>query len=343
MSFADVQSMKAMKRIKDLNQSVNLYDHSKSQANTFLNVNDTLQNLTGWFTSDYIPIAYLNAYLVSNVKSVVFYDSNKVILSSAISIQYTNEQKYTVIYPPAWGPAYMRISATGLSQKSIICKYPYPSPWYNKNAGFLGDSIFNNNNIQPYVTRYTGMVANTYGVPGTKMTDTTGTDTTAICRDERISAMASNLDIVFVMGGMNDWVQHVPLGTISDTGTNTYYGACKTVCQKLTTRYPNARIFVVTPPFGRETGQSGWTDQTGLLNNQNLTSGDYGNAFMQVARLYGLPYIDTFGNAGYNNSNLTSYTNSDAGGVNIHPNSSGAERIAELILAKISQLGTLIL
>ena len=54
-------------------------------------------------------------------------------------------------------------------------------------------------------------------------------------------------DIVSVMGGVNDYARNVPLGTIDDTNTDTFYGALNTLASGLKQKYPNAFIFFMTP------------------------------------------------------------------------------------------------
>lgn len=173
---------------------------------------------------------------------------------------------------------------------------------------------------------------------GTKVADTTGTDTTAMCRDERINQISTAANLITFMGGTNDWLQNVPLGTLSDTGTDTFYGAVKKVAEKLITRFPDQyrRIIFMATPYGKYPNRAGWSDTYGLKNNLGLTSGDYGKVIIEVARLYGIPCVDIYGTAGIHDINITTFMTND--GALIHPNDEGGKRIAEVMLGALRAL-----
>lgn len=346
MSLADVQSMKALKQLKDIsiNQlSINLFNPNDSNFinGQQLNLN-TLVTASTYFTSGFIPVDMNTQYMFSNVRNYAFYDANRNYISgenliggkanAILSIfEYSNTK-------------YIRFSTTTTNLSgAYVYKVPIQqrSKLFGKMIVGIGDSLTGQGYWQPYLRRKLGAFVNTYGVGGTKITDTTGTDTTAMCRDERINAMQNWGDYIILLGGTNDWGQHVALGTVSDTGTNTFYGALKTTAQKLTTRYPTSKIIFVAPPYSLKPGGVGWNDANGYLNNLNLSLIDYGTAMQTVARMYGFPFVDLFANCGWNSINIANYMQNEPQTF-IHPNSGeGAERLAIEISRRLEQLANL--
>lgn len=230
----------------------------------------------------------------------------------------------------------MRFSSTTVNMEKNGYRFTLvnvQSKWLGKLWSCLGDSITQQNMWQPIVTDRLGLSYQNFGIGGTKVADTTGSDTTAMCRDERINSITITSDLITFMGGTNDWAQNVPLGTIDDVATNTFYGAVKTTFEKLITRFPTARIIAMSTPYGMSPNRSGWTDTTGYKNNLGLTTGDYAKVILEVARGYGIPCIDVYGEAGWNRININSFITND--GALLHPNTEGGKRLAALVVGKI--------
>jgi lysophospholipase L1-like esterase len=75
---------------------------------------------------------------------------------------------------------------------------------------------------------------------------------TALQVAEKIESLElSKADIYSVFLGTNDWWQGKPVGTIDDyknkTGNNTFFGAYRTIIDKLQTLNRDARIILITP------------------------------------------------------------------------------------------------
>lgn len=60
--------------------------------------------------------------------------------------------------------------------------------------------------------------------------------------------MQNDDDLIIVFGGVNDWVTGRNLGNIDSTDTYTFYGAMKSLCNGLITKYPNKQIVFFTAP-----------------------------------------------------------------------------------------------
>lgn len=327
----------------------NLFNPNTPNNGYFLN-NGALATSTAYNTSDYIPASPSTTYVLNQqCRFIEYYDLNKVYIS--------NGQNLTSFTPPSLS-VYMRITfIKEVDFKSVqlevgatsttfeaYATFNYSSvsgsassKWNGKSLSSFGDSITAQNSWQPYISSKFSLTLNNYGVSGTKIADSGG-DTQAMCRDERINAIDVNSNIVLIMGGTNDWAQNVPLGTFSRTNldTTTFYGACNVMLKKMVTRLTTARILVLGTPFGTYPNRSGWTDTSGLINNLNLQTVDYGKAIIDVARLWGIPTIDIGGQAGWNEANIATYIGND--GAYLHPNDTGAKRIASLVIGKLNSL-----
>lgn len=88
--------------------------------------------------------------------------------------------------------------------------------------------------------------------------------------------------MVVLAMGTNDFGNNAPLGTVSDTGTDTFYGAFRSWLTYFQTHNPNLPIIVVTP-FKRDT----WATP----NEQNLILPDYIRAMYVVAREFKRVYL----------------------------------------------------
>lgn len=338
MSLADIQSMKALKLLKKIPDFSNLFDPNKRTSGQFLNADGSFITNANYYTSDFIPVLPSYRYFCFSVRVMVAYDINKNLISAPCN--FTTVKSNIIVTIPA-NVAYIRFSSQiallGSTSRFSVITAP-PNVWNGKVANALGDSVTSQGQWQPFINDALGITLNNYGVAGTLIADKTGTDTTAMCRDERINQLLSTADLVLAMGGMNDWAQNVALGTITDTVTSSFYGAVNTMAKKLITRFPTKRIVLMTPNFGKMANRAGWSDTYGLVNNVGLTTGDYGKAIIDVGRLYGIPVVDVYGNCGWSDINLSTYVGDDGGGVQIHPNATGGQRIAEVAIGVLERI-----
>lgn len=88
--------------------------------------------------------------------------------------------------------------------------------------------------------------------------------------------------MVVLAMGTNDFGNDAPLGTVDDTGTDTFYGAFRAWLTYFQTHNPNLPIIVVTP-FKRDT----WATP----NEENLILPDYVRAMYVVAREFKHVYL----------------------------------------------------
>jgi len=248
----------------------------------------------------------------------------------------------------------------GFSQNPLIFKFSdYSlaklSQFYNLDYTPLGDSITALNKYQKYVqVRFGSSNLFTRGIGGTTIHNngdiawvdsdgaylnrppsdppagTEGVDyfeiSSSMCTQDRIDTIPLTTRLFTVMGGVNDFFQDVPLGTINDAASdeenNTFYSAAKSMFDKLLVRIPNSAIFVINTPYC-------FNELTVPNTNGNYLE-EYRQALREVAATYGFPIIET-NNVGVNDSNWEDYS------VDIvHPNTDHAELIGEKTAQEIA-------
>lgn len=206
-----------------------------------------------------------------------------------------------------------------------------------KKMECLGDSITARGVYQELIKSKLGFseVLN-HGIGGTCIS---GTGENAFWQDVRINALDTTADVVLLTGGSNDWQQNLTMGDISSTGTNTFYGACKYVIEKLITLYPNKLFIVATPIWGKSNVS---TINASGKNQQGYGIGDYAKALKECAELYCIPVADVYHDCGFNDINKDYYFGDKEGttiGDYLHPNTAyGHPKIANCICAKLKTL-----
>lgn len=159
---------------------------------------------------------------------------------------------------------------------------------------------------------------------------------TAISGDTRISAMPETADIVLIGGGTNDWGNNIVLGDLSTLAdTDTFAGAVDSMIRKMHTKYPDAIIVFTSNQFTISPNRHNFDDQTGILNNQGKSAGDYANMMKTVCEYRGIPYIPVYQQCGINHHNYTHWlleeTNASGDTVFMHPSSAGAKLMLRVI------------
>lgn len=327
------------------------------------NSNGNLQASANYAASDFIPVTPGQQYTRNFSSYMAWYNENKTYVSGVGT--ESNVNTTTTLTAPA-NAYFMRVTTPrevstpiNLSmfqvEKGTVATpyesygyrlpnnrdgipviYPSSNPWKGKVADCLGDSITAMNMWQPFVKDILELLAfSNHGIGGTRVS---GSATDAMHQDARINALSSAADLITVMGGTNDWVQNVPLGIFgrSNVDTATFYGAANVMFKKLITRFPDKRILCMGTPYGTYPGRVGFTDTTGVINNEGLMTIDYGKALMKVARLHGIPCVDIGGEAGWNDQNVTTYITND--GALLHPNTIGGKRIGNLVANKLKNI-----
>ena len=173
---------------------------------------------------------------------------------------------------------------------------------------FLGDSITEgvgtSGPAHRYVdlmqARYSLLEARNYGIGGTRIAHQLDNDPTMSYNQDfclRADSMDPDADAVVVFGGTNDYGHgDAPIGCFADRTTETFYGACRVLMEKLICRYPGKPIVVVTPLHRSDVEE---TSPFGCGKvHPTLPLSGYVDIIREVARYYSLPVLDLFAESG---------------------------------------------
>ncbi len=218
--------------------------------------------------------------------------------------------------------------------------------WVNKKIGFLGDSITagaytendgegigNHTTSRPYLVKCCEVLGATpynYGSSGTSISGTSTVNASGSFV-KRYTNMSSDLDMVVVLGGTNDFATHVPLGTKADKTDISFYGALDVLCNGLIDRYPDKQIVFITPLL-RNFSTGNETEP----NAEGKYVEDFRKAIYEVAQdRYGLMVVNgkSLGISPYNSTWKAQYIYDG-----LHPNPIGHEKIGETLAHILSAI-----
>lgn len=171
-----------------------------------------------------------------------------------------------------------------------------------KKIAFLGDSITEGygascveNTYWNLLGRETGAEVYGYGIGGTtiaKRRFPLPEPNPNKYFGSRVEAMIPDADIVVIFGGTNDFGGSDPaLGSITDRGEDTFYGAYHCLIQKLIARYPNAKLVIATPLHRLTEDDDTYNEQAGRRGG---TLGRYVQAIREIGEFYGLAVADLY-------------------------------------------------
>lgn len=200
---------------------------------------------------------------------------------------------------------------------------------FGKIGNFLGDSITWGyspadgtqlaNPFPTLVKNTLGLItANNYGISGSTIADPGDGGRNPYCT--RYTGMSDSGDLIFVLGGLNDWANNITVGTISDSTIYTFYGALNTLITGLLNKYPTQTIVLATPLH-----RNGDT----VPNTASATLNDYRNAIISIGAKYGIVVLDLYATSGFYPDNTTNYNAICPDGR--HPNDAGHIKLANRI------------
>lgn len=216
--------------------------------------------------------------------------------------------------------------------------------YQNQTAVFLGDSITFDYELKEGEQAYPALVSESLGLSSYENHGISGSSVSSggwepMC--ERYQHMNKHADIIFFMGGRNDFSSvENEFGDINTSvdDTHTFYGALKHIAEGLIQYYPDRLIIFLTPPHG--------SSNIVPEHLPNRTTGkvysDYVQAVREVASLYSFPCCDLWNTAGiqpllevHKNMYFTGENGIPDG---LHPNQKGHERLANRIIGFIKTL-----
>ena len=154
--------------------------------------------------------------------------------------------------------------------------------------------------------------------------------TNAIARAKLVDI--SNIDIVTILGGTNDWSGGQTLGEVGSSLKTTTLGALNTIISTLLSANPRLRIYVLLPPVryvGSTYTSEYWCDTYKNANNQTLL--EFCESIESVCAVNYMPVIDLHRTLGWNEQNFWTFFVTGDG---THP-IAGFERIADKIIHDI--------
>lgn len=349
--------------------SGNLFDKTTLTTGKYLDNTGALLDTTIINLGDYIPVIPLASYSVPKGYSTQggMYDRNKNYIGAIPHPAASTGTTWTFTLPTNCyfvrlnvlnGDINTFMLVSGTSYPSSYSSYGITIPWLklssagavskwaSKKWGVIGDSITEHNfrttkNYHDYIADTIGCSVTNYGVSGTGWRTPSSGGAQAIY--QRIPSMSSDLDLITVFAGTNDWGQTgtpLVLGSFGDTTTSTLYGTIDNVIKQLVSKYLGKTIAVFTP-LQRANGF--------VANSVGVTMEQIADAIIKVCNYYGVPVLDL-----YRNNNLsvwdsasntyyftpsgTSIPTGSEAADGLHPNDNGHKVLADKILSFLNRL-----
>jgi len=282
----------------------------------------------------------------SSTLSIAFYDSSNVFISTLGSagnyFDYTinipeNADKMAINMPTSYLPGGVDYDAHPAYANLLYSSPKYIIPWLMVEPEIngllwtsLGDSITFQGQWQPRVIERTGLVHTNCGVNSSQLAGASFPSNPRFWESSRLNAVkASNPDILTILGGANDLVGEIPIGSDSeyiDKTVTTFKGSYSYIIDNLLTWKPSLKIIILTTTWA-------WNDGVTLAPASGLRYTNYANASKEVAAYFGLKCVDLHSNANFN-----AYTEAIYFPDHIHPNAEGGKRIGECVVGVLKDL-----
>ena len=196
-----------------------------------------------------------------------------------------------------------------------------------KSWDSFGDSITDHGFWQPLVLQEIPLEHRDHGISGSCVC---GPGINPFWSEERISALISDQpDIITIMGGTNDFFSAYPIGgeeelslPLEGKNRNCFLGAYAYLVERLQAALPECKLFIMSTPQNYFDFQL----KGAKPNQAGLKTADYAEACRKIAEHYGCGFIDVFG-IPYKDDQAFMADHDDG----IHPNGSGAAKIAALV------------
>lgn len=223
-------------------------------------------------------------------------------------------------------------------EKLYIRDLPYyriSGPFSGRIIDTLGDSLTEARRYQKAISKLLGCSVDIHGIGGTTVS---GARANAFWNDSRINALNPLADFIVIMGGTNDVSQNSPVGEIGfdNLDTDTYAGAYNVVLLKILHKYRilendsftgitqvtgrrHVRIVLCTPPYNHSLS----SDRT-----QRERLEGYASAVLQIGRLWNLPVVNTYWEAGMNDHTASLYWNEND---SVHFNDDGYYKLGAMM------------
>ena len=205
-------------------------------------------------------------------------------------------------------------------------------------VGFLGDSIAQGAGASSPETTFVALFAaahkdctvKNYSIGGTKIASQINVRPACTAWDSipfytRIEQMDVDLDLVFIMGGTNDFGHgDAPMGKKGEViSTYTFYGALFSTVLMIQLRCPKAQVVIATPIHRH--GE----DNLAVRPDGKWSLKDYVDMEKTVAEYLSVPVLDLWATSGIQPNVFDNYKKYTTDG--LHPNDAGHRRIFEIL------------
>lgn len=167
--------------------------------------------------------------------------------------------------------------------------------------------------------------------------DTTGAETYPLRLETLKNIDFSNIDIVTIAYGTNDWgggYETVkPIDNKENAyDTNNFYGATRYSIKRLLEKYPHLKIIIVSPYYRYEPETGEDSDTFKPNTNPNYSLLDYVNALEVSSNDMKVPFVNMYNSMGVNKFNRKNYFDGTDG---VHFNANGMKLLASRLGAFI--------
>lgn len=327
----------------------------------FYNIDGTIGTSATWARSGLYRVNPGDLAIFDNVfgSYAVMYDSDK----SFVSNMYTNTTiTHTSFIIPS-GVSYIGVSMTQSNISNFNCEIngvtlgsvykidwldAGTSVWFNKTYISHGDSItWRDGKIWEPGYPHAGEIARGYqtvfseavGLAGYNNQGKSGWSMAVVGGNGVVNTIMSIADysiynLCTIACGTNDFKLNVPLGSLGQIGDvtfddTTFYGAYRKAVEYILTNSPEIRIVLMTPLQRDNDGYD-----VNYTNSAGAKLIDYVNAVKQIGEMYGLPVCDMYGNSGFTEKTLATYTLDG-----LHPNTEGYERMGGYLTQFLNGVG----
>lgn len=230
------------------------------------------------------------------------------------------------------GNYYLNTFSKALKKKKIACLGDSITEGVNANGWQWHryiDKYFKENGIETTIVNL--------GVGGTSVCTSSYVTSSLQPFVNRLNTIPTDTDVIVIFGGTNDWGNNATLGTISDSGSSSFYGAYKYMLEWLAVNRPNTKVITITPlkRYFRG-GGSVWHNAQTTPNNKGQLLQDYVRAVKEVSEMYAIPCVDLHNESGLNPVLEIVRTKYMADG--LHPTAEGNKKMYPIILDKLKPL-----
>lgn len=272
---------------------------SYPNVNSLLKIDGNLITVTGNYNvSDYIDCSTWLSLKYSgrqyyDGQGLVFYDENHAFISCFPNSKSGVHDYTNVVTSVPTKAKYIRVAQYGAMATHVyVSDELMPSnigyKWEGKKWCCLGDSLTEVNSTaskryHDYIAEATGITVVNLGVGGTGYMN--GSSSGSNPFRARVDSIPIDSDVITIFGSFNDLGETRPLGTETDTGTDTIGGCINTTLDAIFERIPLANLGIIAPtPWG-----------SGMYPLDTNTSGlSYVELLKTICKRRGIPFLDLF-------------------------------------------------